>query len=72
VVHDVVGREPHAEQRRRRVEVSGHAVARVDVFADAFQSSSLVEERGADAFTDDVPVGTNGNLTPKKKSSHLK
>jgi hypothetical protein len=32
----------------------------------------LVEERGADAFTDDVPVGTNGNLTPKKKSSHLK
>ena len=67
MIDDVVGRESHSEEGRGRVEVSRHSVPRVDVLADSFKSSSLMEERGADAFADDVPVGTDRDLRAEKK-----
>ena len=61
VVYDVVGGVPEAVQRRRRVQVTGHAVAAVDVLADTLQPRRLMEIGGTERTTAEVPVASRAD-----------
>lgn len=50
------GSQSHqAEKRARRVEMTWHTRPRVDVLADAFESSRLEKVRRADRLSHNVP-----------------
>lgn len=57
VVDHIVGRCAETVERRRWMQVAGHARAQIYVFADSLQSCCLIEIRRADALAHNVPIG---------------